>query len=1069
MVEKARPGTLFTIDPGINFLQTLVSELCEGRLVEGFSCHRDDLLPLADVTIYLPTRRAARALRSEFVDYFGGVSAILPRIRPLGETEDDGDFLEHIAADALDELPPIGRVDALLELASLVERWKSALPAAISGFHQGSPLIAPASPADAVWLARGLLDLIETMERESIAWDRLDQLDVQDYAEWWQLTLAFLKIARDFWPARLAERARSSPTRQRTDRLLSEAQRLTRRPPDGPVIVAGSTGSIPATATLIRAVAASPRGAVVFPGLDMGIADAVWPLVGMAEIGGVPDPSTLGHPQYGLSVLLQKLGASRGDVRSLGRADPLVAARTAIVSKALLPAQATDSWSQVPSDLEEINAAFADVTLIEAATEREEALAVATAMRLAGEKPDAIVALVTPDRNLARRVATELHRFGIAANDSGGTPLADSPQGSLLRLLLDAVMQPGDPVALTGLLNHPLARFGLTQDEMQRAAHVFEMIALRGSIGDVDIAALGLLLEERLDADRAASHRPAWRRRLTEADHDLARRMAENIERIVAPLAGRFVRFAPSGDDRPLDTRFPVAQWAQDTIAVLEAAVSDPHTGLDGLWGDEPGEALARLFNGVLESEALLTADGAQWADIVAALLAGETVKPMAVAHPRIFIWGTLEARLQHVDTLVLAGLNEGIWPGQARNDPFLSRPMKMALGLEPPERRTGLAAHDFQMAMGAGRVVLSRVLRAGHAPTIASRWLQRLLVVAGEGAGETMRQAGQRIISAAAALDERPAIAGATRPEPRPPADRQPKRYSFSEVRLLRRDPYAIYARRVLRLDPLDELIRDPGVAERGTLFHAVLERFTRAGHDAVTEDAPEILWSLAEDCLAESRLPEHIAVLWRPRLAQIARGFIAWERARSEDVVRRFTELRGEMPIGVADVVVSGMADRIDILADGTAEIIDYKSGLTPTRNQARALLDPQLPLEAAVLMHGGFAHLGRVVPRSLQYVRLRPGDMLRADRLEGGDRPFAKPDDATWRTATDLGQEAISKLAGFVAVLAEGRRGFASRLIPASAREFGGEYDHLARVAEWSSIEGDDVGEGAEGTVS
>jgi ATP-dependent helicase/nuclease subunit B len=1054
---------LFSIPPGAPFLKTLVAGLCEGTLVPGFAFERHDPLCLSRATIFVPTRRAARELRSEFVDYIATGSAILPVIKPLGEIDDDGGLFEESDPASLDLLPAIDGHEALLEVASLVQAWKTTLPEAVSGFHAGSPLIAPASPADAVWLARGLLDLFEAMETEGCPWSRLDRLAAADHAEWWQLTLEFLKIAAEFWPARLQELSRMSAAGHRNALLATQAQRFALSVPRGPVIVAGSTGSIPATAALMKAIVGLDQGALVFPGLDLGLSDEVWSLI-RATDPALADAAAVSHPQYGLALLLDKLGFSRDDVRELGTRDPALAKRATIVSQALLPARATSLWAEAAVQ-ETDESAMRGLSLVEAAGEREEAVAIALAMRAAAEDPSARVALVTPDRNIARRVTVELHRFGIEANDSAGRPLETAPQATLLRLLLDAVMQPGDPVALCGLIAHPLARFGLGQEEKARAAHALELLALRGTVGEIDIAGLGPLLKEALQRREAnARHQPQWRRRLGERDVELARKLATRIEHCIEPLTGRFVRFAREAPDhRRLGTRTALADWARETIEVLEAVAADEAGDAQSLWTDEAGERLAALFTAAIASKTVLQADGAEWADIVGALLAGETVKPKSVAHPRIFIWGALEARLQDVDTVVLAGLNEGTWPSQTANDAFLSRAMKHEIGLDPPERRTGLAAHDIQMAIGTRNVVLTRSLRADGAPTIASRWLQRLLVVSGKEGARLMRDGGGRYLQAAAALDRRDPVELARRPAPRPPRDRQPKRYSFSEVKTLRRDPYAIYARRVLKVDPLEPLVRDPGVAERGTLYHAILERFVRAGIDPAGDEALERLMAIAEDCFAGERLPPHIEVLWRPRFERLAHLFIDWDGQRSGEIIRRLPEERAEMPIFESGVTLSGMADRIDIRHDGTAEIIDYKSGTRPSRKEARALLDPQLPLEAAALRHGGFAGLGAVEPASLLYVRLKDDDVLPVDRLEGSDKK--NKSDETHRSAADLGDLALERLAGLIATLAEGRQGFASRIIPVSARDFGGDYDHLARVAEWSNSDdgdGDDNGD-------
>ena len=456
------------------------------------------------------------------------------------------------------------------------------------------------------------------------------------------------------------------------------------------------------------------------------------------------------------------------------------------------------------------------------------------------------------------------------------------------------------------------------------------------------------------------------------------------------------------------------------------------------------------MLSGVIESEVDLAVRAGDWVAMLPGLLAGETVKPRAGAHPRVFIWGALEARLQHVDTIVLAGLNEKTWPGAASNDAFLSRGMKSAIGLEPPERRVGQAAHDFQMALGTPRAVLSRSARAGSEPTVASRWLQRLLAVAGEEAAGAMRARGRTILEWADVLDRGPSVPFARRPEPRPPRERQPTTYSFSEVGRLRRDPYAIYARRILRLEPIADMVRDPSVAERGTLYHAILEEFGRSGLTGDRPGALDRLMDIADRLFDEENLPPHVAATWRPRFDRVAALLVAWERGRS-GVVAHHVEARARTTIEPTEFSLSGLADRIDIMADGRAEIIDYKTGSAPSPKQARVLLDPQLALEAAVLRLGGFRGVPPTEPAHLLYVRLKPEKTLAVDQIDN-----SRPKKPETRSATELAEEALQQFVGFLTALAEGRRGFASRLIPASARDFGGEYDHLARVAEWSAAD-------------
>jgi ATP-dependent helicase/nuclease subunit B len=1061
MAERHRPRIL-SIPAGLPFLKTLAEGLCDGRLTPSFRYDAADPLSLAKVTIYLPTRRAVRVLRSEFVDLLGGRSAILPVIRPLGETDDDSGFFDEALPATVDLAQPLSNTARLLELARLILAWRNKLPDIVRSIHSDSPLVAPASPADAIWLARSLAELIDSIETEDLDWSELSKLETGDYAAWWQLTAEFLQIASAFWPERLSELGRSSPARHRNAILRAEASRLSATKPAGPVIIAGSTGSVPATADLIAAVAGLPEGAIVLPGLDLSMPDRHWQMVAPDPAAGQrANPASRGHSQYGLSHLLKRLKLTREDVVQFGEAEPRLARRAEILSRALAPAEATSDWGSWKQDLpaDAISSAFADVSLIEAANEREEATAIAIALRLALEEPgrdgESRAALITPDRNLARRVMAELSRFGILADDSAGTPLAATPQGTLLQLLLEATLRPGDPVAIVSLLKHPLARFGLEQDTLAFAIEALELLALRGGVAEVDISTLEPLLDHQIAEQERDAHPPQWRKALgpeaIEAARDLSRRVAGATE----PLVSSLVRRRPDG--RGLTTGFALSDWARRTGEALEAVAVDQRGNLAGLWSGESGDALASLLREVMETDGQMEADGPQWIDIMAALSAGQSVKPRALSHPRLFIFGTLEARLQSVDTLILGGLNEGSWPGQTTNNPFVSRTMKTEIGLEPPERRIGQLAHDFEMASGTRHLIYSRSLRQGSTPTVASRWLQRLLALGGEAFETELKERGNRFVHWANLVDQGASQSPAQRPSPKPPLELQPKSYSFSEVGRLRRDPYAIYARRILRLDPVDPFNRDPGAAERGTLYHAIVDRFTREGHIAGTSEAEAAMERILAELFDMEQLPPHIDAVWRPRFREVARAFLKWEAERRPDIRKTLTEVRGGMELEPVNIRLTGIADRIDIKGPGSADIIDYKTGYNPSPPQARALLDPQLALEAAALAAGAFRDAGSLRPQDLLYVRLRPGSRFKVDTV---NNEFSSRSEKA-KSAMDLAEESIDQLVRFVSLLQSGEKGFTSRLIPAQQFDFGGDYDHLARVSEWSTAEPEEGG--------
>ncbi len=836
MSASAAPRIL-SIAPGVPFLPTLAKALVAGELVPGFT-PGDDPLALSGVTIYVPTRRAARSLRGLFVDQSGAASAILPLIRPLGEFDEDGALFEADGAAALDLAPPIPAMDRLLHLAGLVRAWKRRLPAHVAELFQ-EEMVVPASAADALWLARDLAALMDEIETEGSDWARLAGLAPEALSGWWQVTLEFLTIVTEHWPLFLAGRDQSNPAAHRSALIRLEAERLRRNPPAGPVIAAGSTGSIPATAELLSVIARLPNGAVVLPGLDTGMEQRSWDVLTAPQ----PRPAVLGHPQYGLAKLLRTMDALRQDVVELGRPEPTLATRAALVSEALRPAETTDGWAESRSHVADLDAALASVTLVEAPRERDEAAAIAIALRQAVEEPGRTAALVTGDRDLARRVAAELRRFGIEADDSGGRPLAATPPAALLSLLLETAARPGDPLPILALLKHPLLLLGLERGVVRRAAETIELVALRGGTGRPDIAGLRPLFDARFTELAGDRRQPFWLARMSDARLDAARDLLDRLAQATQPLQA--LRDLPSVD---------LAQAAQHSVQALEALVRDGDGSLAAFYSGDAGDRLAAFLRGLVAAEAPFDFAPTEWPDIVRALIAPEMVKPSTGADRRIAIWGALEARLQRVDTLVIGGLNEGNWPRKAEADRFMSRMMKTGIELEPPERRIGQAAHDFAMAMGTATVILTRSARSGEAPAVASRWLQRLLTFAGKDAADAMRARGVVLLAWARELDASPNIDFERRPNPKPPVESRPTHFSVTEIETLRRDPYAVYARRILKLTQLEPLVRDPEAAERGTLIHEILNRFSASGIDPSDPAALNTLLDKGRECFAEA-----------------------------------------------------------------------------------------------------------------------------------------------------------------------------------------------------------------------
>ncbi len=1044
-------ANVFTIASGAPFLQTFANSLFDGRVVEGFSKNLSPI-EMADATIYVPTRRAARALAVELARAAGRHSLLLPRILPLGaleETEpglsiDDTDFGSSIEP-GLPEAA--GDIERRMRLAALILAWSQAMRHAIvsvgaQGEHEydtRESFLVAATPADAWHLAGELANLIDELIIEEVAWEKLDPLVLPEFDSYWHITLDFLNIAIEQWPKILAERGLVDKARRQAGFIEAQCRRLQSSAVTGPVIAIGSTGSQSTTARLLAAIARAPRGAVVLPGLDRDLDTEAWALI--------PDGSredaeaSYTHPQAALRRLLRILQVRRDDVVSLGEAAPNLAMRGKFLSEALRPAEATGEWITYrgAAGANELAAALQDVSLIEARDEREEALALAIAMREVLETPGSTAALVTPDRTLARRVGAELLRWDVVANDSAGDPLGASPIGVLARLASACAASEMAAPDLVALFAHPLLRLGLSRADVERRAGLLETGLLRslhaagGLAGSIAGEPAAVIARARQDASGLFVH-PS-KQRISENEW-------EDLQDFLVRLGTQFAPLLNLRGHATLDT------WVTAHRATIEAIVSD---GDDG--AGEARAALDTLFDELVHNASDHITFDIESYDLFFASVAGEIIlRDSGQAHPRLQILGLLEARLVQADVLLLGGLDETVWPPQARTDAFLNRPMRAALGLTPPERKLGQTAHDFVQAMGNRRVILSRARKRDGAPVVASRFLQRMAALGG-AAWEMCRKRGEVYLRLAEAIDRPdfdPQPSG--RPLPRPPLALRPMRLSVTQIETLRRDPYAIYAEKILRLKQLDPLGGASGVAEVGSAVHSALERFVQ-GYPCgpLPSGAREILAAILREALAEQLQDADFVALQLPRLEKMIDFYLGFEARRRGRIKIIKTEAEGELAIGLADgsqFRLTARADRIELNTDGTVTLVDYKTGAPPGNGEVFVGFAPQMTLEAAMWLRGAFDPDQKSETLRALYLKLggAPGGQEKAVSFANVkanvmQKSFMDVVDDHFRGLVDLLNQFRSPATPYP-----------PRPFPKYAKRYNA-YDYLARVKEWS----------------
>ncbi|MDC0737758.1 double-strand break repair protein AddB [Cognatishimia sp. SS12] len=963
LLDKAR---VFGIPPGADF---------PADLLAGLRTHLSGHPPeaMAKVQLIVNTQRMARRLR-QLIDQ--GPPGFAPRI----------DLLTAVGRDLKQaDIPPaVSALRRRFELIQLVSR-----------LIEQQPDLAPRTSL--YDLADSLAALMDEMSGEGVSPDTIEALDVSDQSGHWERAQAFFGIARQF--LQNVDQQPDSETRQRlvVEALMAQWQAA---PPQHPVILAGSTGSRGTTMLLMQAVAKLPQGALVLPGFDFDTPAPVWQALGDALVAE-------DHPQYRFHKVLKTLDLTADQVQPWTDTPAPCPPRNKLISLALRPAPVTDQWLSEGPDLGDLTPATNSVTLVEAQSQRDEALAIAMRLRAAANAGQT-AALITPDRMLTRQVTAALDRWDILPDDSAGTPLQLTPPGRFLRHVAALFTQPLTSEALLTLLKHPLTHSGNARNTHLRHTRDLELYLRKKGLSYPSAEKLRHWSGTTKDAN-------TW------------------TDWVITQFCV------------PIETRQPraLADWLSAHLARAETLARGAETaeGSGGLWEEKAGREAAKIVSDLAENaEFAGELMGHDYVDVFESVLRRGEVRDRDAPHPDILIWGTLEARVQGADVMILGGLNEGSWPEAPSPDPWLNRKLRHEAGLLLPERRIGLSAHDFQQAVGAKEVWLTRAIRSDDSETVPARWINRLVNLlsglpeqGGPEALSAMRARGADWLAQVRALEYAPRCDSAPRPAPRPPVAARPTQLSVTEIKKLIRDPYAIYARHCLRLRPMEPLMRTPDALLRGIVVHEVLETFVKdvsADRSLLTHDH---LMSLARNTLAHDVPWPATRALLEARIEKFAGHFLQGEARRQAEGKTIAFERDAKAMIPALGFTLTAKADRIDRNGQGDLVLYDYKTGNPPTEKEQR-YFDKQLLLEAAMAENGAFRDIDPAEVVSAIYIGL--GSTPKEVAAPLNDLPPAQ----VWQEFETL----ISRYL-------EADQGYTARRALRQDSDHS-DYDQLSRFGEW-----------------
>ena len=988
------PPSVYSIDAGLPFAE---------QVARGLMTLAQTPQQLARALVLVPSRRSGQALQAAFLSVSDGQAMLLPRMVPIGDIGDEmnqGDPIGTLLDDAAPDLPPaITAMRRQLLLAKLLRHFR------LGDHHTTQP--------QAMLLAHALAQLLDQLYNADASADALRDLLPDDFSAHWQDILALLTILIERWPAILADEGVMDAVDRRNSFIRWQAGQWQQNQPDNLIVVAGSTGSIKATRDLIAVVASLPNGHVVLPGLDRGAGD-LW-----ADMAA--DSS---HPQHALAELLETLDVSPDEVQDwpgLPAASPTQQARRHFIREIFRPAAVTAAWQRLgdSADLPG-RAALANLKILTAQDRREEASLIALCLREVLETPEKTAALITPDRQLAELVIAELQRWDITIEDSAGRPLASTPTGKFLQLLANAVADEFTPLSLLALLKHAYAAGGMKSHDFKAMLTDLELAVLRGARPGIP----------GIDGLVAAAPSKA-----------LKNFVKQHIALPLQPLCAAWQAATPTLASLVAGLAETAELLAADDINA-ESGQPDRGQGALRLWDGVDGQAAARLLADIETDGRDFDIAADDLPQILQQIFETATVHPHGSPHPRLAILGAVEARMQSADRIIIAGFNEGNWPPHPTADPWMNNMMRKAVGLPPYNWRTSLSAHDVYMALCADEVMVTRAAKENNTATIKSRWLQRMEVVldALGLAGEV--DTGQQEHAWIDRLHPKIIPTPIARPQPCPPVTARPRRFSATEIDVWVTDPYAIYAKKILNLKPLDPIDRPPDAALRGNLVHAALAQFAKTYAAAeLPDDALAQLLKFGEAAFAPHVQQPSVRYFWWPRFEIIAAWVTEEEaRRRTNGLVQIYPEINGSVDLAgpSGPVTVTARADRLERYEDLSLGIIDYKTGVVPSAKMVEDGARNQLSVEALIASEGGF-----------DQVPAGPVSLLEYWKISGGR---AQP--GTIKAVHKNGFDPAKMRAGLewlVAAYDDPSTCYLSEPVPSLVSPFR-PYKHLARCREW-----------------
>ncbi|MFN7039072.1 MAG: double-strand break repair protein AddB [Alphaproteobacteria bacterium] len=879
---------VYNIAARFKFSETLVDNIFEEA--------NGDLFKISQYVILLPSRRACRNLRSAFLKKTSGKPMLLPSMYPLGEVDEEELNIDNLAAGNHFEInSSISSLEQRILLTKLIKKY--------------SP---KKNLAESISLAIELASFLADLQKEQIDLKNLHTVFPEDLAEHWQNIMSFLQIISIEWPKILEERKLLDPIIRRNKIIEYRAKSWAKNPPEYRIIAAGSTGSMPSTAQLLKVIANLPKGMVVLPALDNFIDDISWENIDEF------------HPQNTLKNLLNFFEIDRKQVKELtptNYKENVNYSRSLFMSEIMRPANTSNKWINI-KQLE--IGTLKGVSWINCENMQQEASVISLILREVLETKDKTAALVTTDKELAKRVAILIRKWNIEIDYSEGEKLSHTPLGVYMRLIIEMAKSNFASVQLLAILKHPLTNLGFNRSEFRKFIAELEIVTLRGIRVQVGLNNI--------------------KETIKIYNHDYLITIIDRLEEYSSKFVSLFKEKSISFDEI-FEAHIELAE---------KMAFNEQSTGL---WNSISGEQLNEFFTELrVYGKSLGRINPFEYNQIFDNLMIGQTFRKPYGMHPRLAILTPIEARMHNFDMLVLGALNEGVWPKYPESGPWISRKMRKEIGLSMPEKKIGQSAHDFFSLSQASEVIFTRSLKVEGTLTVASRWLQRLETVL-KGVGIKANSFNVKPWDKWIEMLNTPKeIVSITSPAPKPDICFRPTQFSVTQIEKLIRDPYSIYASQILKLKNFNDIDSEPKAADFGNFIHKALELFV-SYKNTDNESEYEILMKCGIKALDDLFDKPLIKNIWWPRFERISYWFLQSSNPSNKHKI--YSEVSGkcEFKIDNASYILTTKADRIEIDEFNNFHIIDYKTGNLPDRSSILKGVSSQMILEALIGKKGGY----------------------------------------------------------------------------------------------------------------